>query len=303
MRIIKDLERFAGRIERSVVTVGEFDALHLGHLKLIRKVKELSKNRYTPVLVTFDPYPREVLLKRPITERLLTRDEKLNMLEALGIKTVAFIKFSRNFSKIDAEAFIRDYLVKKLGIKALVAGEDFSLGKGRRGNACLLRSLGRRSGFSFVPVRTLAKSGREIKSSSIREFIVSGRIWKAAGFLGRFYSLEGIVVRGRQRNIGFKTANLSDPGKLLPKDGIYATYSRLGRKIYRSITYIGRRPTFNGRERSIETNIFDFSKALYGRRLKIEFVKFLRDDRKFKDIGSLKDQIKKDIRRARSALR
>ena len=302
MIVIPDLFKSRVKLDGSVVTIGVFDALHIGHKELIKKLKIFKKRTgLKSVLVTFDPYPREILGNLTKNERLLTRREKLDLLEGEKIDVVAFIKFTKTVAKTEPDDFVKKFLVKKLGMKSLIIGEDFSLGKNKTGSLKLLRELGRIFKFRLTVIRTLLSGIHAVKSSLIRELLQNGEVEEASKLLGRYYSLEGRIEKGmaRGRRLGFKTANIEIPEKLIPKEGIYATFAYPDREKFGSITYVGNRPTFKNQKFAIETYIFGIKKQLYGKHLTLEFVKKLRDDKKFRNAAELKAQITKDVIRAK----
>lgn len=302
MKVIDDLKRSKVSLRPSAVTIGVFDALHLGHQKLISRMLKISDDEgLVPCLVTFDPYPRETLDGRPKNERLLLRQEKLDLLKESGIKAVAFIKFTRHFSQINAEDFIEKLLVGKLGMKQMIIGEDFTLGKNRKGDTGYLHKMSRALGFVLTVEKIHSKGKKKIKSSLIRELLLEGSVAEVRRLMGRNYSLTGKVIKGFGIGsaMSYPTANICVPEKMIPGHGIYVTVSTVGRKKYPSLTYIGTSPTFKKGKFSIETYILSYNNKIYGRNLKIEFIKFLRSDKKFSNAETLKKQIKRDVEKAK----
>ena len=306
MKVINDLKRAKVRIKNTAVTIGVFDAVHLGHQELIQRLKRSAKARKLKAfLVTFDPYPRETLDGCSPTTRLNTKEEKLSLFAQAGIQGVAFLKFTRAFSRMKAVSFIKKLLVDKLGMKYLVVGADFTFGRKAAGDRKMLENLSGKMGFDFRVEKILRIGNKPVKSSLIRDFVTSGRMRRVRDLTGRYYRLRGRVVKGagRGRKLGFNTANIEIPKKLLPASGIYASYSRFGRKMYKSVTYVGTKPTFEGSKLFIETYVFGLQKNLYGRIQTIYFVEKLREDKKFKNASSLVNQIAKDVSRAKAILK
>jgi riboflavin kinase / FMN adenylyltransferase len=306
MRVIKDIINTPLCLNGSVVTIGVFDAIHLGHRVLINKLIRASRKLSLPsVLITFDPSPKEVLYGYSREERLLTAKEKLGLIRQCGIDYFVSIRFTRKFSTMAPREFVKNILVKKLGVSKLIVGEDFCLGRDKKGDVNFLEKSAKRLSFKLNVVKTVLKGASQVKSSMIRNLIKAGDLARANGMLGRNYSISGRVRQGRGagRMIGYPTANISLPHKLIPREGIYASYSYFKNKMYNSITYVGRRPTFPGLQLAVETYIFNFSKDIYDKELKVEFLQRLRDDKKFPDIKGLTRQIALDIRSARKFFR
>jgi len=305
MLIVKDLIKGGLRIKKSVVTIGVFDAIHMGHRALIKKVLSLGPRKgFLSVLITFDPYPAEILFKRPKRDRIMSYNEKIKILGGTGIDVIAFVNFNRKVANMSPQRFIEDILVKKIGTKHLVVGEDFSLGKNREGTIASLKKFGRKSGFRLHVVKDVRFLGQSVKSSKIRSLIKSGDVSDVPELLGRYYSLEGIVIKGKGygSKLGYPTANMSPTTKILPRNGIYATISGINGDSFKSITYIGQRPTFENLGFSIETHIFGLTKKITGEHLTLDFVARIRDDKKFNDVKSLISQISRDIIEAKKLL-
>jgi riboflavin kinase/FMN adenylyltransferase len=286
----------------TILTLGVFDGLHLGHQRIMQTVVERAKAaRAVPTAITFDPHPRSVLYPENAPPLLQTLDQRLANFEVLGIEQTIVIRFDKDFAGQDAEIFLRDIASERLQAKEIYLGKGFAFGKNRSGNIELLRRMSRELGFTADEVPEVCLRGQRISSSRIRELLKDGRTNLARRMLGRPYGVEGQIVRGdrRGRTIGFPTANLKPRNRVIPKYGVYATATLIGDVWRRSVTNVGVRPTFDGdREPSIETYVFDFDGDLYGDVLRVRFLHRIRDEKKFGGIEELKAQITKDSSRA-----
>ncbi len=293
-------------LENPVVTVGTFDGVHLGHRAVLEAVVAMASARSgSAVAVTFDPHPRAVIHPEDPPVVLTSMDEKRRRLEDAGIDILSVIPFTRQVQMMSPEAFVSTYLVKYLGAQVVVLGYDHGFGKGRSGDPDTMRALGHRFGFdvSVVPP-TLAGEG-PVSSSRLRDVIRSGRIDEAREMLGGGYPVSGRVAHGdgRGRALGYPTANIvpDDAMKLLPPDGVYVAKAFVPEP-YAAVVNLGVRPTFNGKNRLFEAHLLDFSGDLYGRRISLELVNRLRDERRFASSEALITQIHKDGQRAREIL-
>jgi riboflavin kinase/FMN adenylyltransferase len=286
----------------TVLTLGVFDGLHLGHQRIMQTVVERAKAvNAVATAITFDPHPRAVLHPESAPPLLQTLDQRLANFEVLGIEQAIVIQFNLEFASTPAEEFLTDIVHDRLHAKEVYLGKGFAFGKGRGGNIDLLRKMGREVGFFADEVPEVRLRGHRISSSLIRERLAEGRVNLVRRMLGRSYGVEGVIIRGDRRGhtIGFPTANLKPHNRVIPKFGVYATATLVEGTWRRSITNIGVRPTFEKDvEPSIETYIFDFNEELYGDVLRVRFLHRIRDERKFAGIEELKAQIEKDTRRA-----
>ena len=303
MKIIDDLSDFRFSAE-TVVTSGTFDGVHVGHQKILRNIAQVAKSQcLKSVVVTFWPHPRFVLKKNSESLKLLTTfEEKAQFIAQNGIDYLVKIPFTKEFSELSSEAFIRQVIVDKLNTKRLVIGYDHRFGKNREGGFEYLSANAARYGFEVdeIPREDIEQVG--VSSTKIREALCQGSVDTANEFLGRKYSLTGFVIEGDRigRSIGFPTANLDVPEsyKLIPRDGAYAVWVELHQNRYMGMLNIGVRPTVSGEERRIEVNIFDFNKDIYNERLTVYFYQLLRNEEKFASISALKDQLEKDKKQA-----
>ncbi|GBD93773.1 riboflavin biosynthesis protein RibF [bacterium BMS3Abin05] len=288
-----------------VITIGTFDGIHLGHQKLIKHLLE-KKSRYhgTAFLVTFEPHPQLVLnnKNRPISI-LTTLEEKVEILKKFSLDGVVVIPFTKALSELSGKLFIKSILIDKIGFKDVVIGYDHAFGKNRSGNAETLKKMSREFGFRVNVVEPVSLDGQIVKSTSIRSALKEGDVKKAAAFLGRPYQLTGKVSEGagRGKRVLFPTANLeiSNPKKLIPKNGVYVVEAVLDDRPLPAIANIGTRPTFDETVRTIEAHIFNFNADIYGRSLTLSLLSRIRGEEKFDSVESLINQIKKDIKIAK----
>ncbi len=295
----------------AVVALGNFDGVHLGHQAVIGMARETADRMGAPLAVmVFEPHPREFFTPNGPAFRLTTLETKARLLEGLGVDLVFAFPFDGDFAAQTPQAFVMDVLVGALGVVHLVAGEDFRFGQGRAGDMALLAYMGEMEGFGVTPVAAVSAQDADnrISSSAIRMALQNGQPEQAALLLGRPWAVEGRVSTGdkRGRTIGFPTANLHLDGLIEPRLGVYAVVAELfegpqaGR--YDGVANLGRRPTFGHSDVVLETFLFDFEGDLYGKRLAVSFLAFLRPERKFDGLEALKQQIRLDTDAARAAL-
>ena len=305
-RMIIDQELAEAASSRdSSLTIGVFDGVHRGHRHLINQLtQEAATTGRAAGIVTFRDHPAAVLRPDSAPKRLTSLEERLRLLKELGVDFVVPITFNLELSALSAEEFT-GLLQKQLGMRGLVVGPDFALGRSREGDVSALTALGRRTGFSVKVVDLLTNERARITSTGVRKALDVGDVESAASILGRCFALTGVVVRGegRGRELGFPTTNLEvSPESAIPSDGIYATWAHLGDQCYMAATSIGTRPTFDEGERTIESFLLDFEGDLYGREVRLEFVQRLRDELKYTSVEALVEQIDKDAAQTRSVL-
>jgi len=297
MKTLYSLKGLKGMIAPSVVTVGVFDGVHIGHKKVITQLlKEAKAYKLKPVVITFDPHPAKLLKQRGRVLMLSSLQHRLRLLEELGVELCVVIDFNRKFIEKDAETFLRGLLVNKLNMEKFVIGDKFSFGRERLRNAMRLRSMSKKLGFQVRIIRSKRYQSAAISSSIIRHLIEKGKLNIASRLLARPVSVLGTVIHGRKRGriIGFKTANIDPHHEAIPPSGVYAVYSRIGKSIYKSVLNIGTRPTFNEKDPSIEVHIFDINRDLYGKDIEVSFVKRIRSEKKFENEDILRAQIIRD---------
>ena len=288
------------------LSIGVFDGVHLGHLHLINVlVREAVKADCIPGVVTFRNHPREVLDGSLHVSWLTTEEERERLLRQAGIEMVAPVTFTHDVSLITASDFTAS-LRRHLGMRGLVVGADFALGHNREGTPGLLKDLGEEQGFVLKVAEDRMVNGERVSSTVIREALAQGNVGGATRLLGHYYTLTGYVVHGEGRGsslLGYPTANIAADGSVvIPMDGIYATWVYVGKERYQAATSIGVRPTFGGRERTIEAFLLDFQGDLYDKKLRLEFVERLRDEVDFDSAETLQAQIKLDVEKTHQVL-
>lgn len=299
MKIYHGIEDFV-RLDYAVVTSGTFDGVHLGHQKILSRLRETaSKNNGETVVITFWPHPRLVLHPEDISLKLLnTFEEKAERLKAQGIQHLVRIPFTKEFSQLSSEEFITQIIVQTIGTKKLVIGHDHHFGKNREGSFEQLKINASKYGFEVEEIPRQDVDHIGVSSTKIRKALEEGDIDTATHFLGNLYSLTGRVVMGDKlgRILGYPTANIEvdTAYKLIPADAIYAVTVQHGNQMFKGMLYIGNRPTVQGVKRNIEVNIFDFNRDVYGESLSIYFHKLIRRDIKFNDLEELKNQLHLD---------
>ena len=288
-------------VNNAVVTTGIFDGVHVGHKTIINRLKRIAqKHNGESVLITFHPHPRLVLQKNKELKLLSTIDERINLLQGIGVDHLIIIPFDEQFSKLSSTQFVEDILVKKVGTKRLVIGYDHHFGRNREGSFKHLLEFGSKYGFEVEEIPALEVDKVNVSSTIIREALLNGQVKKASEFLEHAYTLKGRVVEGDQigRSIGFPTANIKieEDYKLIPKGGVYAVNVVYSNIFYKGMLNIGRRPTISSNnELTIEVNIFDFNKSIYGDELKLEIIQHVRNEIHFTDINGLKAQLEQDL--------
>ncbi len=287
----------------TVLTLGVFDGLHLGHQLIMQTVVERAGAiGAVPTVITFDPHPRALLHPESAPPLLQTFDQKIEALGVLGIEQTIVIRFDKEFSQVRAEEFLRTVIADRLHAKEVYLGCGFAFGHNREGNIELLRAVSQKLGFLAGEVPELRLRGRRVSSSRIRELLQQGRVNLARRMLGRPYGVEGMVVRGDERGakLGFPTANLHPQNRVIPRSGVYVTATLIDGQWRRSITNIGTRPTFGSdNQSSVETFVMNWSGDLYGDVLRVRFLHRLRNEQKFGSVDELKAQIERDMKRAR----
>ncbi len=290
----------------SVVAIGAFDGLHRGHLVLLREAQVMAKDlSASPLMLTFCPHPREVLQPQLGFKYLTLLEEKIEILSSLQYPGIVLLPFTSSLAELTPNIFVERYLVDLLKVKGVVVGYNFRFGRQRLGNAETLIRLGEKYNFMVKIVEPVIVDGVKVSSSLIRDLLVNGEIEKANWLLGRYYTIKGKVISGKGRGnlLGFPTANLEvSKKKLLPKEGVYVVWVYLEGKRYQGVFNIGKNPTFDEKELSLEVHILNFSENIYGKNLKIELVKYIRGEKKFPSVQALVEQIKKDCLIAKEIL-
>jgi riboflavin kinase/FMN adenylyltransferase len=292
----------ASIVRPTVLTLGVFDGLHLGHQLIMRTVVERARaTSCVPTVITFDPHPRAVLHPESAPPLLQTFDQKVEAFGVLGLEQTIVIPFTREFAKVRAEDFLRDVVRDRLQAREVYLGRGFAFGHNREGNIELLKKVSGQLGFHAEEVLEVRLRGQRISSSRIRALLAEGRVNLARRMLGRPYGVEGRVVHGQERGrrLGFPTANLRPQNRVIPRGGVYVTATLIEGEWRRSLTNIGTRPTFETAvEPSVETHVINWSGDLYGDAVRVRFLHRLRDERKFATPSDLQAQIEYDLNRA-----
>lgn len=306
MDVIIGLEAFKKNYPETVLTIGNYDGVHLGHQKILAQVIQKAKEiQGTSIVMTFDPHPVKVLAPERDIRLLTTSEEKTRLIEAAGIDVLLFINFNREFAGMLPDDFVQTVLVEKLRVREIIVGTNYTFGKQKKGTIDLLRRRGEKYGFEVKAVRQVMVHGNIVSSSAIRSLLLKGAVAEAANYLGRPYSIEGKVIKGKGRGqslLHVPTANITSPVEIAPREGVYAVRIVLKGKMYDGVANIGKNPTFGNQEVSYEVHIFNFSGNLLGRDLRMNFIDRIRGERAFPDIDKLVTQIRQDMVTAREIL-
>ena len=306
MNVIYDLDSLKQRLTNPVLTIGNFDGVHKGHLALFDLVKKRAKAiGGQSAVMTFDPHPVKIIKKGNGPALITQTEQKLCLISKAGIDVILCIPFTTQFASIPAESFVRDILLNKIGVKEVVVGYDYTFGQGRAGNVDLLQKMGKELGFQVHLVGPVHIDHTVVSSTSIRTLVREGNLAEARMLLGRDYQIWGTVVKGANRGgrlLGFPTANIKPGDELLPKRGVYAVMVEVDERLFCGVTNVGFNPTFGENSLSIETYILDFSEDILGKKIKIKFLHRIRDEKTFGGVKELTDQIALDVQEARRLL-
>lgn len=307
MKIYFGIKQLEKRLENPALTIGNFDGVHLGHQALFRKVVELaSKRQAHSVALTFDPHPLQVLRPENPPKLISTFEQKIEQIEHAGIDILICLPFTMELAATTATDFVEKILVRAIGIKDLVIGYDYALGRGREGNIDFLRKKGREFGYSTHVVPAVEIDGMVVSSTNVRRLVSQGEMRKVARLLGRYYQTRGIVQKGMQRGgpvVGFPTANLKINNEdLCPRPGVYVVQAIYDTHCYGGVVNIGVNPTFGDQELRAEVHIFDFNRDIYGHPLKVNLIQRIRDEKRFSGPEELRAQICRDVKQARVIL-
>lgn len=289
----------------AVVTIGNFDGVHLGHREIFRKLKSSAKEiGGVSVVITFDPHPLKVVPSTRTVSLINTLDEKITLIEASGIDFLLIINFDPDFAAMSAADFVERILVGKIGLKRLIIGYDYAFGKQREGNVSLLKKLGLQFTFEVEELLPISDGSIIYSSSLIREMIADGAVAEVIRYLGRNFSIAGRVVHGanRGKSLGFPTANIATDKELIPADGVYAVKVKIEDRLYDAACNIGFNPTFDSVRKTIEVFIFDLDEDLYGKEIRVYFFERLRSEQRFDSINELAAAITADVARCRKIL-
>ena len=299
MKIYKNFN-IGKKFHNSIILIGNFDGLHIGHQKLFKIAKTFKFKREIKIgVITFDPIPKMYFNKNLKNYRISNFNQKINILKNYQIDFLINKKFNKNFSRTNYLNFISNILYKKIKPKYIFVSNNFRFGNKREGDVNALKSFENKYNYKVINPAPLKKKFKIISSTLIRENLKKGNIKVVNSYLNRSWSIEGNVITGKKlgRKIGFPTCNIDINNYVIAKPGVYAVRIQIGKnkKMFKGIANLGYRPTFKGKKILLEVNIFNFSKNIYFRKLKVDFIRFIRGERKFKNINALKKQIDKDI--------
>lgn len=307
MELIRGIHNIKPHHYGCVLTIGNFDGVHLGHQAVLRQVSEQAEKLGLPsTIMTFDPQPLELFAKEKAPARLTRLRDKFVQLSKLKLERLLCVNFNEQFANLTADEFISDLLVKRLGVKFLVVGDDFCFGRGRKGNFDMLKQAGEKYGFEVVSTQSFCMQKLRVSSTAIRDALAQDQLDVAAEMLGRDYSISGRVSHGRKlgRTIGFPTANIPLKRCVSPVSGVYVVQVHgVSSTPIGGVANIGQRPTVNGVRQQLEVHLFDFNENLYGKQLEVALLKKLRDEKRFESFEALKAQIVLDAEAARVWLR
>lgn len=301
MQVFVGLDQIPKKLKNPVLTIGNFDGVHRGHQSLFQKVREWAvRLNGQSVVMTFQPHPLEVLFPGKGPAFITQHERKLQLIESCGIDCAIIIPFNREFSLISAHSFVKDLLVDKIGIRAIVVGYDYRFGHSREGDIDFLREMGKQHGFEVDTVAGIRIDEKVVSSTAIRKLIHDGDLKEAAKLLGRCYEVTGTVITGRSRGrlLGFPTANVRIPIQATPRTGVYAVETEVDGRCYGGAASLGFNPTFGDGEFSLEVHILGFNEDIYGKQITIRFLDRLRDEKRFSGPEELVAQIKKDVQLA-----
>ncbi|MGD9105530.1 MAG: bifunctional riboflavin kinase/FAD synthetase [Desulfobacterales bacterium] len=309
MELVEHIDKIKKPYNNAVITIGNFDGVHIGHQALFHEVIEKADTiDGTSIVMTFEPHPVRVLKQNGHPPLITLYEQKVELIESSGIDVLICIPFTLEFAAISAEEFVEDILLTRIGMKAIVVGKDYTFGRNRKGDIKLLQTYAKNYGFEVIVadwILALNKSPDRISSTRTRELVIAGRVAEAQKLLGRHYQIRGVVTTGRNRGgrlLGFPTANIILHDELCPKTGVYAVTVESGSNTHKGVANIGYSPTFGDHLFSVEVHILDFNENIYDRKIRVNFIQRIRDEKKFSNISELSDQIKKDIVKARKIL-
>ena len=307
MVVIRGIENLKESHPNVVLTIGNFDGVHVGHQKIFRNVVERARSLGgVAMAITFDPHPMKVVAPERGVRVLTPFSEKARLMGNFGIEVVLCISFSREFSGMKPDDFIKDVIVGRVGAREVIVGHNYTFGRGKKGTTELLRRRGRRFGFTLTVVRNARLFGDVVSSSRIRSLVSRGRVCEASWLLGRPYMIEGEVVKGAGRGkrlLNVPTANIRTPNELVPREGVYAVKALIKGKLLDGVANMGKNATFGEGQMSYEVHLFDFSGNVLGETIRVYFIDRIRDEKTFPDIAALHEGILRDIERARETLK
>jgi len=301
MEVVHGLEKFPSLSGHSIIAIGNFDGIHLGHHKILECLEKTAREyELFSLVLTFFPHPGKILGKNKL-KMIQTLDQRIREISKFDIQALLIIPFDEQFANLSGQDFIQKIVLNTLRAKAVIVGKNFYFGKNREGDVSLLHSLSSKFQFRVCPIPAVIQNGETVSSSLIRNLLHEGKIEKASRLLGRPYEIEGKVVKGQSRGkaLGFPTANIETENEIIPQ-GVFITQTRVGSKIFPSMTNVGKQPTFDQKDLHIESFIIDFDKDLYGKHIGIHFLKKIRDQIKFRTADELARQLEDDLHATRA---
>jgi riboflavin kinase/FMN adenylyltransferase len=309
MQLIESINQLSRPFTNAVITIGNFDGVHIGHQVLFEEVIQKAKAiGGTSIAMTFEPHPLRVLTNRRTPPLITLYEQKKELIAQLDLDVLICLPFSHEFAAISARSFVEDLLFHRIGMRAIIVGQDYRFGRHREGNIMMLKSLGKEIGFDVVIadwIHLPQHASQRISSTRIRELVGEGLLVEASQMLGRHYQIRGRVIRGRNRGgklLGFPTANIELIDELCPKTGIYAVTVEWNGRVFPGVANIGYSPTFEDHLFTVEVHIMDFNQDLYGEAIRVNFIERIRDEIKFPNLEALSEQIRKDIQKANAIL-
>jgi len=309
MKLLIGASNIKPNVNYPIVAIGNFDGIHLGHQAILAQtIKRAKENNGTAVLLTFEPHPRRFFQPEKVFKLLSTFQVKTRLIESIGMDLTYTTEFNKTFAALSPEAFATEFLHKKIGCKEVVVGKNFRFGKDRAGTLDDLIHFCQKLGFKVIIQDQVWVDGKRVSSSEVRQLLREGNVALAGKMLGRYYTLEGKVIRGDAmgEELGYRTANIRLPNELIPKKGIYAARADFlkteGHGTKDGVVYIGSKPTFDKKVLSLEMHLFGFEKDLYEKRLRFTFIDWIRDDEWFESKEALSHQIKQDIEKTKKIL-
>ncbi len=302
MELIRGIHNIRAKHCGCVLTIGNFDGVHLGHAQVLKGlVADAAALKLPATVMLFEPQPQEFFAKDLAPARLTRLRDKLDLLRRQGVERVICISFNTRFANMAAEEFVRDILVKRLGVKALTVGDDFRFGHRRIGDFSLLKSLGDELGMEVKSTASFRRDDCRVSSTAIREALAQGNLADAGAMLGHNYAISGRVIHGwkKGRELGFPTANIAIKRRVCPVNGVFAVRAWIGDVSFNGVANIGSKPTLNGTRVQLEVHLFDFKGNIYGQFMKVELVHKLRDEKKFDGLAALTAQIAEDVTAAK----
>ncbi len=305
MELVEGIEKIGEPYKDAVIAKVNFDVVNIGHQALFHEVIERADALGgTSVAMTFEPHPMRVLKQNGHPPLITLYEQKVELITRSGIDVLICVPFTPEFASVTPREFVEDILIRRIGVRAIVVGKDYTFGKNREGNIELLKTYSKELGFELIVADWIQKPGNgvhRISSTRIREFVTAGDVEHARKLLGRYYQIRGTVETGRNRGgklLGFPTANIKLHDELAPKTGVYAVIVECQDKKYKGVANIGYSPTFDDHIYTVEVHILDFNDNIYGQKIRVNFTERLRDEKKFSGISQLSEQIRKDIIKA-----